>query len=116
MLLIVLRLQVLKGIWIAISLKRKNVKWCITAKTVLDTSRLPYSMCGQQLEEVTSEKDLGVVFSKDLKVRIQCEKAYNKASQMLGLIHRIIRFKDPSVLIALYKSMVTPHLENCSVV
>jgi len=73
-------------------------------------------MCGQQLEEVTSKKDLGVVFSKDLKVRIQCEKAYNKASQMLGLIHRIIRFKDPSVLIALYKSMVRPHLENCSVV
>ena len=29
-------------------------------------------------------------FSKDLNVRKQCEDAYSKASQILGLIHRII--------------------------
>jgi len=32
-----------------------------------------YSMYGRQLEEVTSEKDLGVVFSNDLEVAKQCE-------------------------------------------
>ena len=36
---------------------------------------------------VESEKDLGVVFSNDLKVRRQCEEAYGKGSQMLGLIN-----------------------------
>ena len=74
-----------------------------------------YSMCGKVLDEASSEKDLGVTFTKDLKVRQQCEEAYKKASQILGLIHRTIQFKNPPVLISLYKSMVRPHLENCSV-
>jgi len=74
-----------------------------------------YLMHGQPLSQVSCEKDLGVVFSKDLKVRQQCEEAYKKASQMLGFIHRTIRFKNPAVFIALYKSLVRPHLEYCSV-
>jgi len=43
-------------------------------------------------------------------------RSYSKASQILGLIHRIIQYKDPTVLVSLYKSMVRPHLEKCSVV
>ena len=35
-------------------------------------------------ETVASEKDFGVVFANDLKVRKQCEEAYSKASQMLS--------------------------------
>ena len=72
-----------------------------------------YLMHGQPLSQVSCEKDLGVVFSKDLKVRQQCEEAYKKASQMLGFIHRTIRFKNPAVFIALCKSLVRPHLEYC---
>ena len=72
-------------------------------------------MHGQLLDEATSEKDLGVVFSNDLKVKQQCEEAYKRASQILGLIHRTIQFRNPSVLITLYKSMVRPHLEYSSV-
>jgi len=75
-----------------------------------------YSMYGRQLEEVTSEKDLGVVFSNDLKVAKQCEEAYSRANRILGLINRTVRFRTPTVLVSLYKSMVRPHLENCSVV
>ena len=74
-----------------------------------------YIMHGHPLEQASVEKDLGVVFSKDLKVRQQCEEAYKKASQMLGLMHRTIRFRNPQVLITLYKSLVRPHLEYCSV-
>jgi len=74
-----------------------------------------YSMHWKLLEKVSSEKDLRVVFTKDLKVRQQYEEAYKKASQIFGLIRRTIQFKDPAVLISLYKSMVRPHMENCSV-
>jgi len=42
------------------------------------------------LEALAFEKDLGVVFYDDLKVRGQCEEAYSKASQMLGLINRTV--------------------------
>ena len=44
-----------------------------------------YSMCGQPLDEVDSEKDLGIIFSKNLKVAEQCKEAYTKAN--LSLIH-----------------------------
>ena len=93
-----------------------NVDKCKVVHYGRDSIGYKYSLYGQQLEEATSKKDLGIVFSKDLKVRKQCDDAYSKASQMLGLIHRIIQYKDRIVLVSLYKSMVRPHLENCSVV
>jgi len=47
-------------------------------------------MHGIQLEEVTQERDLGVMMSNDLKVFQQCQHAYiSKASKILGLINRI---------------------------
>ena len=41
----------------------------------------------------------------------------NQGNWILGLIHRIIQYKNPTVLVSMYyKSMVRPHLGNCSVV
>jgi len=75
-----------------------------------------YSMNGQLLEETDSEKDLGVVCSDNLKASAHCQEAYSKANRMLGLINRTIKYKNPEVLLNLYKSMVRPHLECCSTV
>ena len=47
-----------------------------------------YSMNGQLLEETDSEKDLGVVFSDNLKSAAHCQEAYSKANRMSGLISR----------------------------
>ena len=44
------------------------------------------------------EKDLGVVFSNDLKVRGQCEEAYSKATQMLGLINETVVLEGSRVM------------------
>jgi len=72
------------------------------------------SMHGEPIEEVCSEKDLGVVFSNDLKVSLQCKDSYSKANRMLGLISRTIRYRHPTILLNLYKSLVRPHLDYCS--
>ena len=93
-----------------------NVDKCKVVHYGKDNIGFKYSLYGQPITEVASEKDLGVMFSRDLKVSIQRREAYSKASQSLGLIHRIIKFKSQSVLVPLYKSMVRPHLEYCSVV
>ena len=71
-------------------------------------------MYGEPLEEVNSEKDLGVVFSSDLKVDLHCRESYSKANRMLGLISRTIRYRNPNILLNLYKSLVRPHLDYCS--
>ena len=75
-----------------------------------------YSMNGHALEEVATEKDLGVTFSSDLKSATHCKEVYSKANRMLGLISRTIKYKSPTVLINLYKSLVRPHLDYCSTV
>ena len=73
-----------------------------------------YSMHRELIEEVSSEKDLGVVFSNDLKVSLHCKNSYSKANRMLGMISRTIRYRHPTILLNLYKSLVRPHLDYCS--
>jgi len=74
-----------------------------------------YQMNGATLESVSEERDLGVIISKDLKVSNQCAQAYSKANKMLGLINRTIQHKNEEVMINLYKALVRPHLEFCTV-
>jgi len=95
-----------------------NVDKCKVVHYGKSSIGFKYSLYGQPIAESTEEKDLGVgvVFSSDLKVGTQCREAYSKASQALGLIHRVIKYRNPSVLLPLYKSLVRPPLEYCSVV
>jgi len=94
-----------------------NVEKCKVLHYGRNSISFQYNMCGQPLAEATAENDLGViVFSNDLKVVQQCREAYSKANQILGLVRITIAFKSPAVLIPLYKSLVGPHFENCSVI
>jgi len=72
-------------------------------------------MNGHMLQEVDSENDLGIVIRNDLKVSDQCAKAYAKASRALGMIGRNIRYKGTEVMLRLFKSLVRPHVEFCTV-
>jgi len=38
---------------------------------------------------------------------------YSRANRILGLTNRTVRFRTPTVLVSLYKSMVRPHLGEC---
>jgi len=49
---------------------------------------------GSELSEVSYEKDLGVWVSYDVKCSKQYLYAFNKATRVLGMIKRTIRFKD----------------------
>ena len=70
-------------------------------------------MEGSELTGVTSEKDLGVWISADMKYSKQCMYAFNKATRVLGMIKRAIRFKDTRGMLSLYKTLVRPHVEYC---
>jgi len=93
-----------------------NVSKCKTMQFGRKTSAIEprYYMYGEPLEEVSSEKDLGVVFSSDMKLALHCRDSYSKANRMLGLISRTIRYRNPDILLNLYKSLVRPHLDYCS--
>ena len=70
-----------------------------------------YHMKGKQLEEVNSEKDLGVIISSNLKVADHYRHAYATANRMLGLFSRTVKFRNVDVMVRLYKSLIRPHLE-----
>ena len=39
--------------------------------------------------------------------------AFNKATKVLGVIKRTFRFKNKTVMMSLYKTLVRPHVEYC---
>ena len=48
-----------------------------------------YYIKDQKLETTSTEKDLGIVITSDLKSSEQCSQAYSKASRVLGMIQEI---------------------------
>ncbi|MGE5822000.1 MAG: RNA-directed DNA polymerase [Nitrososphaerota archaeon] len=88
-----------------------NVDKCKVMHIGLGNGMAKYEMNGKYLEEVTEERDLGVIVQNDLKCSKQCLKAVNTANKVLGMIKRTISVRDREVILQLYKSLVRPHLE-----
>ena len=61
-----------------------------------------YEMNGKFLEEVTEERDLGVIIRSDLKCSSLCLKAANTANKVLGMIRRTFSVKDKKIILLLY--------------
>ena len=72
-----------------------------------------YTVGGTVLNTTVEEKDLGLTISADMKVSEQCGIAAAKVNQIHGLIRRNIVYKEKELIIPLYKTIVTPHLEYC---
>jgi len=77
------------------------------------SKKFTYKLNGAELQCSKTERDLGVMVSHDLKSTNQCIAAYKKAYRILGLIKRTVVSRGESILIALYKSLVRPHVEFC---
>lgn len=67
-----------------------------------------------QLENITSEKDIGVTVDADLNFTAHIQLGVNKANSILGLIRRSFTYLDEKMFKLLYKSLVRPHLEYAS--
>ena len=55
------------------------------------------------LRRTTDEKDIGVTFSTDKNVSEQCGIAASKGNKMLGLIRKIISYKEKQLIAPLNK-------------
>jgi ribonuclease P/MRP protein subunit RPP40 len=67
----------------------------------------------KDLEEISEERDLGVIVQQDLKWSKQCSKSVSTANRILGMIKRSFCYLSKDVVLKLYKSLVQPHLEYC---
>jgi hypothetical protein len=74
-----------------------------------DNERVRLTVCDE-------EKDLGVIFDKNLKFDKQVESSVQKANKMLGIIKRSFTYLDEDMFLRLYKSLIRPHLEYGNVI
>ena len=72
-----------------------------------------YHINGRLLESTSTEKDLGVVISKDLKPKEHIKEIVKKANQTLGMLRRTFVHIDKDIFLLIYKSLVRPLLEYC---
>ena len=88
-----------------------NTKKCKTMHFGNTNSKQSYSLNGHILETSSQEKDLGVIVDVDLKFHVHTASVIKKANQLLGVIKRSYKSRDPHTILLLYKSMIRTHLE-----
>ena len=69
------------------------------------------------LQNVTDEKDLGVIFDKSFSFKSISKVVYiNKANKIIGVTKRTFTFLDKEIFNDLYKPLVRPPLEYCNII
>ena len=63
---------------------------------------------------VVEEKDLGVVFDKNLKFTSHANQIVMKANRVLGIIKRTFASRDANTIRLLYVTLVRPILDYAS--
>ena len=66
------------------------------------------------IEQVKSERDLGVIVDSKLKFREHINNKVNLANRNLGIIFMTFSYIDKEMFMNLFKSLVRPHLEYAS--
>lgn len=75
-----------------------------------------YSMNNSALNTDTTEKDVGVTFDESLEFRLHIKNMIAKANSRVGLIKRSFSKLNIKTFKLVYKSLVRPILEYCSVI
>ena len=91
-------------------------KKCKTLHLGYNNERKKYKINGIQIEDVTEEKDLGIIISEDMKQRKHIAEIVKRANKLLGMIRRSITCKNIQVIMNLYKSLVRPILDYGSAI
>ena len=107
------------------------VNWCKNNNLVLNIKKCQVfslyrsSVCIQHFYYIDSEllvrvnsiKDLGIILDPKLDFKNHIDFIISKSMAMLGFLKRnSSEFSNPKTLIALYNSLVRPHLEYCCVI
>ena len=88
-----------------------NAGKCSTLHLGLNNPREEYVIEDTTLQQISVERDLGVLVDEHLKFREQAAAAASKANRILGLIRHSFVNLDRTTIPMLYKMLVRTHLE-----
>jgi hypothetical protein len=88
-----------------------NIPKCKVMHVGHGNPRFDYTMAGQKLSVTEEERDIGVIMSRNLRPKAQCEKAARTGLTVLKQLERAFHYRDRHVFVRLYKQYVRPHLE-----
>jgi len=71
-----------------------------------------YRLGGEWLKSSPEEKDLGVLVYEKLNMSQQCALAAQRASHIPGCMKKSVASRSREVILPLYSTLVTPHLES----
>ena len=89
--------------------KQENRKTSQNRKTG-SVGTLRYQICGNELDHIFEEKDLGVTIDFELKFEQHFTQIMNKANTIMGITRRSFSFLDSNLFKKLYTTFVFPHL------
>ena len=101
--------------WCDSWLLKLNVPKCNCIHFGFSNPSYVYTLDNVPLRAVKEVVDLGVAVSSNLKSSSHCLRAAARANKVLGCIKLAFRFLDASTLLTLYKALVLPLLDYCSV-
>ncbi len=81
-----------------------NVEKCKVMHIDINNDNVKYLMNAVELSVTTTETDLGVMISDDLKPCNQCSKVVKTANKLVGFIGRTFEHKSEKVILTLYNS------------
>jgi hypothetical protein len=91
-----------------------NLEKCKVMHIGCKNTNANYQFLGRPLVCCSEETDLGIIISTDLKFNKHCIQAEKKAMRILGYIKWHFNYRDETIVLNLYKSLVRPHLEYAS--
>ena len=68
------------------------------------------------ITRVYEERDLGVLFTSNLKFGSHISQIVHKANRLIGLIRQTFSYLGPPMLCVLYVGFVCPHLDYTCVI
>ena len=73
-----------------------------------------YAVYGNEMEHVSEERDLGVLFQQDLSFSNHAADAAKRANIKLGIIKRSFSVLQKKGFLTMYKTIIPPTLEYCN--
>ena len=106
------QLEMWENIWL---LKFNPTKCKVLHVNVIDNPSRSYFIDSIELEACNAdqEKDLGVITSSSLLWTDQIKSSISKANKMICWVARNLITRDVKTMLAVYKSMIRPHIEYC---